>query len=645
MKTEIYKLTLGTPEKFVPSRFAPAQKVPVREISAKDAPEIKFSVSRRGCRIVFPLSQTARIYGFGLQLKAFNHRGNKITCRVNADPRSASGDSHAPVPFFVTDEGWGMYVDTARNAVFQCGSELNTGSAANEPENGESRVMNSTGELYAVRTSASSVMTIEIPAAEGVDLYFFRGERIVDIVSAYNMLSGGGCMPPMWGLGNFYRCCGQFGEDQVLETAAQFRSLALPCDILGLEPGWQSRSYSCSYVWSERFPHHREMLKKLTGQGFHVNLWEHAFVNPASPVHDSLVPYSGDYLVWNGLVPDFSLDEASDIFAGYHKELCDDGITGFKLDECDGSDFTGGWSFPDCAAFPSGMDGEQYHHLFGTLYCRTIMKALGEKRTLSEVRNMGALAASYPFVLYSDLYDFGDFLTGTVNAGFSGLLWAPELRHAESSDELIRRLQLTAFSAQSLVNAWYLDKMPWLDINATDAVREIFETRMRFLPYLYTAFCDYHKNGKPPVRALVCDYPDAADISDEYLFGDILVAPIAPGETGRTVKLPEGEWYGFFDGKRCSGGEHYTETAGVPLYVRAGTIIPVAEPVQCVSPDTVFDITLRAFGDCTDAVCRLADDGGLTDKAACRVITLRLGKGTVTAGRYRITGGAVSDTV
>ena len=111
----------------------------------------------------------------------------------------------------------------------------------------------------------------------------------------------------------------------MLETAAQFRSLALPCDILGLEPGWQSRSYSCSYVWSERFPHHREMLKKLTGQGFHVNLWEHAFVNPASPVHDSLVPYSGDYLVWNGLVPDFSLDEASDIFAGYHKELCDEG--------------------------------------------------------------------------------------------------------------------------------------------------------------------------------------------------------------------------------------------------------------------------------------------------------------------------------
>lgn len=633
MKTEIYKLTLGTPEKTVPTAFAPASQLPVTEITADAVPELRFSVSRRGCRIVFPLSQAVKIYGFGLQLKGFNHRGNKITCRVNADPRSASGDSHAPVPFFVTDEGWGMFVDTARNAVFQCGSELNTGSAA--ASDCESRVMNSTSELYAARTSASSVMTVEIPVAEGVNVYFFRGERIVDIVSAYNMLSGGGCMPPMWGLGNFYRCCGQFNEEQVLETAAQFRSLSLPCDILGLEPGWQSHSYSCSYVWSERFPDHRGMLKKLTDSGFHVSLWEHAFVNPASPIHDVLAPYSGDYLVWNGLVPDFSLPEAREIFAGYHKILCDDGITGFKLDECDGSDFTGGWSFPDCAVFPSGMDGEQYHHLFGTLYCRAISSALGKERTLSEVRNLGALAASYPFVLYSDLYDFGDFLTGTVNSGFSGLLWAPELRHAESADELIRRLQLTAFSAQSLVNAWYLDKMPWLEKNATDAVREILENRMRFLPYLYTAFYDYHISGKPPVRALVCDYPDAADISDEYLFGDLIVAPIAPGETGRDVRLPDGEWYGFFDGKRYSGGVHHIETAGVPLYVKAGTLLPIAEPVQHVSRDTVFDITLLPFGSCSGAVCRLVDDDGITENTEYRVITLTQND-VGSFGRYRI---------
>lgn len=637
MKTEVYKISFGIPEKFVPTRFAPSSNIGIREISAEKVPQIRFSVSQRGCKLVFSLSQTVRIYGFGLQLKAFNHRGSKITCRVNADPRSASGDSHAPVPFLVTDEGWGMYVDTARNAVFQCGSELNTGIAT--ACDGESKVMSSTDELYAARSSASSVMTIEIPFAEGVDVYVFRGERIVDIVSSYNMFSGGGCMPPMWGLGNFYRCCGQFNEEQVLETADNFRLLALPCDIIGLEPGWQSHSYSCSYVWSERFPHHRETLKKLTDMGFHVNLWEHAFVNPASPIHDSLVPYSADYLVWNGLVPDFSVSRASEIFADHHRKLCTEGISGFKLDECDGSDFTGGWSFPDCSIFPSGMDGEQYHHLFGTLYCKTIMSALGDKRTLSEVRNLGALSASYPFVLYSDLYDFSDFLTGTVNSGFSGLLWAPELRHAVTADELVRRLQMTVFSAQSLVNAWYLDRMPWLDNNATDAVRSVLEERMRFLPYLYTAFYDYEKSGKPPIRALVCDYPDAADISDEYLFGDLIVAPIAPSETGRDVRLPEGEWYGFYDGKQYSGGIHHIETDGMPLYVRAGSVVPMADPVQCVAADTVFDITLHSFGDCDGSVCRLIDDDGVSASSEYRVITLEVADESVTVGRYRICGG------
>lgn len=634
MKASLFKITFGTPEAFVPTRFAPPSRVPVKEIDAAAVPEIDFSVSRRGCKLVLPLTAATQLYGFGLQLRSFKHRGNKITCRVNADPRSTSGDSHAPVPFFVTNEGWAMYVDTARNAVFQCGSDRNTGMVL-QAESAESKVMNSTDELYAARTSATSVLTVEIPVAEGVEVYFIKGDTVGDMVAAYNMLSGGGCMPPMWGLGNFYRCCGQFNEEQVMAIADGFRSLKLPCDILGLEPGWHTHSYSCSYVWSERFPHHKEMLEKLTAQGFKINLWEHAFAHPAAPIHDALIPYSGDYLVWNGLVPDFSLPEAVNIFADYHKKLCAEGITGFKLDECDGSDLTGGWSFPDCAMFPSGMDGEQYHHLFGTLYSKTIKQALGSNRTLSEVRNLGALAASYPFVLYSDLYQFEDFLTGTVNAGFSGLLWAPELRHAENKDDLIRRLQLVVFSPQSLVNAWYLDKMPWLELDATDEVREILETRMRFLPYLYTAFYDYYTTGKPPVRALVCDYPAAGEVKDQFLFGDLVVAPIAPGKTGRDVWLPEGEWYGFFDGKRYEGGLHHVETDGVPLYVKAGTLLPIAEPVPYIAPDTVFDITLRAFGDCAEATCRLIEDDGLTDDTDYRVLTLRRGE-TVASKRYRI---------
>ncbi len=604
MDSKIYRITLGTPEEYVPSDYGPESLVSVKTLEPEQVPQLSFSVSKRGSKLVLPLTENTKIYGFGLQLREFDHRGNKITVRVNADPVSKSGDSHAPVPFLVTNEGWGMYVDTARNVTFQCGSDL---KQLQRDSGGKREIMSSTRELYAARTSATSVMTIEVPVAQGVDVYFFTGGKILDIVSAYNLFSGGGCMPPMWGLGNIYRCRSTFHQGQILDMAKKFRQLNIPCDILGLEPGWQTHFYPSSFVWSEeRFPDHGAMLGELQAMGFHVNLWEHIFTHSSSPIYEKLIPYSADYLVWKGLAPDLSIEEASDLYAGHHKKLAEEGISGFKMDECDGSDFTGGWSYPDCTQFPSGMDGEQYHHLVGTFICKTMEKVLGKNGTLSQIRSMGALAASYPFVLYSDLYDFRDFLMGTVNAGFSGLLWSPEVREARDKDELIRRLQMVSFSAQSLVNAWYLDDMPWMPLDAVEEARKILSDRMRFLPYLYTAFYDYHKIGKPPVRAMVCDYPEAEAVDTQYLFGDLIVAPIAPHEQTREVWLPEGEWYDVFTGEKYSGS-HKRSTSGIPVYVRAGSVLPLAEPVNCIYEDQKLTVHLTSFGDCTNAICRIAE--------------------------------------
>lgn len=129
---------------------------------------------------------------------------------------------------------------------------------------------------------------------------------------------------------------------------------------------------------------------------FHISLWEHAFVNVASPIYQKMREHCGDYEVWKGLIPDFADPEARKIFADHHRfYLVEQGIDGFKLDECDNSDFVHDWSYPNCTEFPSGMDGEQHHQLFGILYMQAILEALGDQPTLSEVRNAGALAASY----------------------------------------------------------------------------------------------------------------------------------------------------------------------------------------------------------------------------------------------------------
>ena len=615
----VYKIRYGTPEKTVPSKYAPKPKCEIIEEIPKGAENITYTISQRGIELYIPANSDDGIYGFGLQMKRVQHRGRKKMIRPNSDPTSDTGDSHAPVPFFVTTSGYGIYVDTARYASFYCGREMKSSAQlSNSGVNKSSRDktdMSLLSDLYEAKGRGQNYITVEIPYAKGVDIYYITGENILSVVSQYNMLSGGGCMPTLWGLGCFYRCDMRFNSDEILNIAKELRESDIPCDILGFEPSWQSQTYSSSFVWHpENFKNPKETIEKLKSDNYHVNLWQQAFIHPTSPLYEKLIDKSGDYLVWQGLVPDFCDNECRNIFSDYIKEeLVNLGIDGFKLDECDGGDYTGGWTFPNCTLFPSGADGEQYHSLFGTLYAQAVTKALGNIRSLGQIRNLGAFSASYPYVLYSDLYNHKDFITALVNSGFSGLLWAPEVRHATDKDDMLRRIQSVVFSAQPMINACYLKELPWKKHNCTDEVRELFKIRMSLIPYLFESFYQYHTTGKPPIRALVCDYEneiEAWDITDEYLFGDsIIVAPIISGTEERDVWLPKGEWYNFFTNEKFNGGVHHTNTDKIPVYVKSGTILPIAKPLNFIKSTDSFDITLNIYGEVgDDTECRLVED-------------------------------------
>lgn len=296
-------------------------------------------------------------------------------------------------------------------------------------------------------------------------------------------------------------------------------------------------------------------------------------MHPASPMYGELYPYSGDYEVWNGIVPDFATPEARKIFADYHRQFVELGADGFKLDECDNSDFTNSWCFPDCAEFPSGMDGEQYHSMFGVLYMQTILEALGGTPTLSEVRSAGALCASYPFVLYSDLYEHKDFIRGVVNSGFSGILWTPEVRKVQSKKEFVRRLQTTVFSVQCLINAWHCEEYPWKDYDCEDEIRELLNIRKTLVPMLSRAFREYRETGKPPIRALVADYTDDSEtyeIDDEYIFCDnLIVAPLSYDTDEREIYLPKGKWRDYWTKEPVESGRFTVVTESIPVYEKA----------------------------------------------------------------------------
>jgi alpha-D-xyloside xylohydrolase len=260
------------------------------------------------------------------------------------------------------------------------------------------------------------------------------------------------------------------------------------------------------------------------------------------------------------------------------------------------------------------------HSLFGLLYQKTILEPFIRQniRTLSEVRSSYAPAAHLPFVLYSDLYAHRDFIRGVVNAGFTGLLWSPEVRQCSSVEDLIRRLQSVVLSPQALVNSWMIPHPPWWQFEqeknrgnvplrgwkkVESMVREIFELRMSLLPYLYGAFARYHDEGTPPFRALVMDHPhdpEALNIDDQFLIGDsFLAAPMFAGEKKRRVYLPAGTWFDFFSHRKYEGGKWHEiepELRHIPLFVMDNTLLPLAKPVPHVAAEMTFEVTVRVYG-------------------------------------------------
>lgn len=638
----IWKIVLGEPEEFTPEHFRQfsvrteaIEQIPVSRECRVSKEKIYWRKTKRGITVTLPMETQEDIYGFGLQLQGFNQAGRRRYLKVNSDPAANTGESHAPVPFYISSAGYGLFVNTFRYTTFLCGTNSERGQSSGMTAENEIHEEFSEAAIYALkRAKEERKIIIDIPAAEGVELYLFEG-NIPEVVQRYNLFSGGGCVPPMWGLGMWYRIYGGSDEKALEKLAEQFREEKLPMDVLGLEPGWHSHSYSCTYNWSYLFPHPEEMIEKMSKQGYKLNLWEHLYVYPKAPFYKELVPYSGDYEVWNGLVPDFATKGASELFENYHRDtFVKKGIAGFKLDECDNSDYNpSNWAFPDSTEFPSGMDGEQMHQAIGTLYQNLIYRIYRKenRRTYSQVRSSGALAAPLPFVLYSDLYDHKQFIRGVVNSGFSGLLWCPEVRDCANGDDLLRRLQTVVFSSHSLINSWRIPSPPWkqTDIEKnlagepmdtadyyTAECRKLFELRMSLLPYLYSAFVEYSHSGKPPIRALVMDYPEdmaARMVDDEYLFGEsMLVCPLTYEEgNSRKVYLPQGRWYNFFTGTAVEGGRTMETEAAyneIPVFVKDGAIIPMAKPVMHVNKDTVFEMTVKIFGEADGRFVLYEDD-------------------------------------
>ncbi|MBO4297393.1 MAG: DUF5110 domain-containing protein [Clostridia bacterium] len=192
----------------------------------------------------------------------------------------------------------------------------------------------------------------------------------------------------------------------------------------------------------------------------------------------------------------------------------------------------------------------------------------------------------------------------------------------------MRRFQLSALSPMLMLNAWASGAKPWKFPEVEPIIADTIRLRRALLPYLYNAFHAYQARGIPPFRPLAMDYsafsaagmekngrvddtqnpyglPDIAEVVDQYMIGDCLMAaPMQPGQSQRSVLLPPGRWYDAWTARPVAGPVLDWECPldRIPLFVREGGMIPL------LREDGTLEV--RCYG--PEGRCDLYDDDGET---------------------------------
>ena len=651
----IWKISAGKPEIVnllseldITPRDEAIQKMG-KAVSPVTAEEIEFKIIDGKTYIRFPLEKDEKIFGLGLNFKTVEQRGRVMRLHTDHYSGRDDGRTQAPVPFFVSSKGYGALINSARYIDAWIGTGVRKDSK--NPPIARDR---NTDPRWSSRPYSDN-MEFLIPA-EGVEILLFAGPTMLEAIQRFNLYNGGGALPPRWGLGFWHRTPTLYSDRQVMSEVEEFRKREFPLTVIGLEPGWMSHAYPCSYEWdTTRFPDPAGFVKSLNDKHIKTNVWINPYISPATKLYEKMEPYTASHSVWCGIVPDYTLPEAQQIADNHFKKnQLDIGVNGYKLDENDGYDY---WLWPDVATFPSGNAAEQIRQIYGSLLQNMTVRMYHKqnKRTYGLVRSGNAGTPSFPYVIYNDYYNHKDFITALINSSFIGILWTPEVRASQTAEEWLRRMQTVCFSPIAMLDAWADGTKPWSFPEVTQQVNDIAKLRMQLIPYLYTTFANYAFKGIPPVRAMNLEegYQEESkleegkldatanpyamalkkEVKDQFMVGEyLLVAPLFTGETERRVILPKGKWYDFYTGKLAGEGEIITVSPGldrIPVYVKDGGIIPLW-PAITELENRQYPLEIRHYGEKTSNY-NLYDDDGETynyEKGECTWISLKVDSDT-----------------
>ena len=597
------------------------------------------------------MPQDEQYFGFGEKAGAFNRKWTMMSM-WNSDIPAYKADTdplYETIPFFYgirKGATYGIFFDNSYYSFFNMGKE--------HPD------------LYS------------FGAVDGeLNYYFLYGPKPKDVLERFSTLVGRMPLPPKWAVG--YQQCrySYYPESRVRELASTFRAKKIPCDVIYLDIHYMD-GYRC-FTWdNQRFPDPKKMIRDLANDGFKVAVIIDPGIKnePGYWVYDEGMngnhfvkypdgkPFIGK--VWPGMCvfPDFTRTESRQWWGTLYRGLLDNGVRGFWNDMNEPSVFDVPTKTFDLSVLHDDQglntDHRKNHNVYGMQMARGTYEGVAKLRpnerpfvltrasyaggnryaaawTGDNISSWEHLEMAVPMCM--NLSISGQPFVGTDIGGFVG---------SPSGELYTRWLQLGTFTPlmRTHTEIGSADQEPWSYGPAYEAInKKSIELRYKLLPYIYTQFYTASQTGIPMMRPVFFDFPeDESSLWNdrEFMFGDaFLVAPVVwPGATTRSVRLPPGEWYNYWTGEEIKGANSVTVDAPIdriPLFVKAGSIIPTQQVVQYSDEQSINPLTIELYPAREQSSTILYEDDGTTfeylqGKFCRRTVSLNS-----SAKEYRIT--------
>jgi alpha-D-xyloside xylohydrolase len=530
------------------------------------------------------------VYGLGERFTAFVKNGQVVDL-WNEDSGTSSEQAYKNVPFYLTNRGYGVFVNHPERVSFEVASE----------------------KVERVQFS--------VPG-EYLEYFLIYGPSPKEVLTRYTALTGRPALPPAWSFGLWLST--SFTTDYDEETVTSFiKGMAdrdLPLHVFHFDCFWMKAFHWCNFEWDSRvFPDPAAMLKRLKARGLRICVWINPYIAQRSALFDEgveggylLKRPNGDVWQWDrwqagmGIV-DFTNPDARNWFGDKLRALVDMGVDCFKTDF--------GERIPTDVVYFDGSDPVKMHNYYPYLYNKTVFEVLEDRLGEGEVtlfaRSATAGCQQFPVHWGGDCTATFESMAESLRGGLSLCLtgfgfWSHDIGGFEqtaSADVYKRWCAFGLLSSHSRLHGSGSYRVPWLfDEEAVDVLRFFTKLKCQLMPYVFGRACEAHAAGIPMMRAMMLEFPGdpACDTLDrQYMLGDaLLVAPVFAPDGVVDYYLPEGRWMNFLTGQVVQGGRWVREThdyLSVPLMARPNSVIPVGANEQRPDYDYADGVTFHVF--------------------------------------------------